>query len=149
MTPDETFAQLHKAADELCGAKLFTVTVLDRAAGLARRAYTSHPDDYPTTGTKPLGEDAWRRKVIDRGETFIANETEGFSPFFSDYPQINALGCESAINIPVKDHELVVATVNILDVENHFTPERADALEALVGRSTPALLRSFAQIKLA
>ena len=40
MTPDDTFAALHRAADAACGARLFTVTVLDRKAGLARRAYS-------------------------------------------------------------------------------------------------------------
>lgn len=145
MTPNETFAELHQAAKKLGGAKLFTVTILDRTKGLAWRAYTSHPDDYPTTGTKPLGQDGWREQVIDRGKAFVANTTDGFSQYFSDHALINALGCESAINIPVKDNELVVATVNILDEENHFTPERTEALKALVHQSTPALLMAFAQ----
>lgn len=148
MTPQDTFARLHNATQEVCGAKLFTVTVLDRAGGLARRAYTSHPEDYPTTGTKPMGQDAWRQQVIDRGEIFVANETSGFSPFFSDYPLINALGCESAVNIPVKSQGEVVATVNILDVAGHFTPARVAALEEVVNRFTPDLLAAFPLVDL-
>ena len=107
-SPAETFAALHRAADAACGARLFTVMILDRDAGLARRAYTSHPDDYPTSGAKPMRSDAWTRQVIDEGRSFVANRTEDFSAFFSDHPRITALGCAAALNIPVRDGESVV-----------------------------------------
>ena len=146
MTPDDTFAALHRAAQEACGARLFTATVLDRAAGVARRAYSSHPEDYPVTGTKPMGDSPWTDQVIGRGETFVANETAGFSPYFSDHALINALGCEAAMNIPVSEGGQVVGTVNILDREGHFTPDRVATLEALVETHRDQLLAAFKQV---
>jgi len=146
MTPDDTFAALHRAASAAFGAHLFTVTVLDRQAGLARRAYSSHPTDYPVTGTKPIGNSAWTEQVIGRGETFVANETAGFSPFFSDHALINDLGCEAAMNIPVMQDNKVVGTINILDVAGHFTPERVAALEQLVSERLSDLLHAFAAV---
>ena len=146
MTPDDTFAALHRAAQEACSARLFTVTVLDRAAGLARRSYSSHPDVYPVTGTKPIGDSHWTELVIGRGETFVANETAGFSPYFSDHALINELGCEAAMNIPVSEGGQVVGTVNILDREGHFTPERVATLEELVDTHRDALLAAFKHI---
>jgi hypothetical protein len=144
---DATFAALHRAADAACGARLFTVTVLDRKAGLARRAYTSHPVDYPATGTKPLRDDAWSDQVIGAGESFVANSTAEFAIYFSDHALINALGCESAMNIPVADDDgLVVGTVNILDAAGHFTPERISTLEWLVKSHRPDLLAAFATV---
>lgn len=146
-TPDAVFAALHQAAQECAGARLFTVTVLDRAAGLARRAYTSHPDDYPTSGTKPLRADAWSGHVVRDGHSFVANATPEFAIYFSDHALINSLGCEAAMNIPVADDSgLVVGTVNILDVAGHFTPERAAMLEALVAEHRTALLAAMAQV---
>ncbi|MGI9395439.1 MAG: GAF domain-containing protein [Boseongicola sp.] len=144
MRPEDIFAELHRAASTACGARLFTVTVLDRAAGVARRAYTSHPDDYPATGTKPMGTSAWTQQVIARGETFVANTTSGFSPFFSDHALINELGCEAAINIPITRSNQVVGTVNILDEAEHFTPERVKALERIVEERRVDLLRALA-----
>jgi len=145
--PDAVFAALHQAARECAGARLFTVTVLDHAAGLARRAYTSHPQDYPTSGTKPMRSDAWSTHVIDDGHSFVANTTPEFALYFSDHALINALGCQSAMNIPVADDDgRVVGTVNILDVTGHFTPERADMLEALVAGHRNALLAAMAQV---
>lgn len=146
MSHDDTFAALHHAAEAACGARLFTITVLDRKAGLARRAYTSHPVDYPATGTKPMRNDGWTDQVIGAGRSFVANTTAEFSPYFSDHPLINALGCHSAMNIPVSENGLVVGTVNILDAEGHFTPERVALLEALVADHRASLLAAFAQV---
>ena len=144
---DATFAALHRAADAACVARRFTVTVLDRTAGLARRAYTSHPLDYPATGTKPLRDDAWSDLVIGEGKSFVANSTPDFAIYFSDHALINALGCESALNIPVADDSgLVVGTVNILDAAGHFTPQRVSTLESLVKTHRSALLAAFATV---
>lgn len=146
MTPDETFAALHRAADTACGARLFTVTVLDRKAGLARRAYSSHPVEYPATGTKPMRNDAWSDLVIGQGRSFVANSTPEFAIYFSDHALINALGCHSALNMPVSDGAQVVGTVNVLDVAGHFTPDRVATLESLVAAHRPALLAAMAQV---
>ncbi len=140
----DAFADLHAACAPL-GARLFTVTVHDPAARLFRRAYTSHPADYPVSGTKPMGDDAWTRHVIGEGRSFVANTTAEFAPLFPDHARINALGCHSALNIPLRDGNGVVAgTVNILHDEGHFTPERIAAFEALVARHRPALMARIA-----
>lgn len=145
--PDTVFAALHDEARASCGARLFTVTVLDRAAGLARRAYTSHPADYPTSGTKPMKPNRWSEIVLTEGRSFVANSTPEFAIYFGDHALINALGCESAMNIPVADDAgQVVATVNILDAAGHFTPERIAALEGLVTRHRSALLDAAARV---
>ncbi|MCT8331064.1 GAF domain-containing protein [Albidovulum sediminis] len=138
------FADLHAACAPL-GARLFTVTVHDPAARLFRRVYTSHPADYPVSGTKPMGDDAWTRHVIGGGRSFVANTTAEFAPLFPDHAQINALGCHSALNIPLFDDAgAVVGTVNILHDEGHFTPDRVAAFEALAMRHRPALLAAVA-----
>lgn len=145
--PDAVFAALHTAARESCGARLFTVTVLDRAAGLARRAYTSHPAEYPTSGTKPMRNDGWTDIVLGDKRSFVANTTAEFALYFTDHALINALGCEAALNMPVVDDAgLVVGTVNILDAQGHFTPERVTLLEALIARHRPALLAAMARV---
>ena len=142
-TSDAAFAALHREADAACGARLFTVMVLDRAAGLSRRAYSSHPVDYPVSGAKPMQANSWSRIVIDGGRSFVANTPEEFAIYFPDHPQIVALGCESALNIPVADGGRVVGTVNILDRRGHFTPETVARLEALVAAHRPALVAAM------
>lgn len=123
-SPDTVFRALHAET----GGRLFTVTVLDRAAGLARRVYSSHPEEYPVSGTKPMAQGAWTDLVVERGEIFVANSVEEFAIYFADHALIDSLGCGSALNIPVLDG-IVIGTVNILDVADHFTPEQVAACE--------------------
>lgn len=144
--PETTFAELHRAADAACGARLFTVTVIDRARGLARRAYSSHPEAYPVSGTKPLTANAWSEAVIEAARPFVANTTAEFARYFPDHALINALGCGAALNIPVTDAGAVVGTVNILDVEGHFTPGRVATLTGLVARHRAALVAAIASV---
>lgn len=137
------FAELHRAVDAAEGAKLFTVSALDHAAGVSRRAYTSDAAAYPVTGTKPMTPDAWSARVLDRGETFVANTTAEFAPYFPDHTQINGLGCQSAVNIPVMDGSHAVGTVNLLDVEHHFPADRVERLKAMVAARRVELIAAL------
>ncbi|MGB8812079.1 MAG: M24 family metallopeptidase [Paracoccaceae bacterium] len=126
--PEIVFADLHDAM----GGRLFTVTVQDTLAGVARRAYTSHPVEYPTSVSKPLQQDVWSKQVLVEGKTFVANTTAEFANLFFDHALINALGCQSAVNIPVMIGGKVLGTINILDVEDHFTPSRLAGLQMVL-----------------
>ncbi|NUB46344.1 GAF domain-containing protein [Fertoebacter nigrum] len=143
--PEDTFAALHRAI----GGRLFTVTVQDNAAGLVRRAYSSHPVDYPVSGTKPLQHDRWSRQVLGRGEVFVANTLAEFADVFFDHAQIAALGCRSALNLPVFDGAMVLGTVNVLDVEAYFTPARVAAITAAVALRQGEVVAAMRAVPLA
>lgn len=136
----QTFQTLHAACAAL-GTRLFTVTVQDEAAGLARRAYTSHPVAYPASGTKPLTRDGWYDQCITARQTFIANTTPEFAKYFFDHALITSLGLGSCINIPIFTPDgPVLGTVNLLAEEHHFTPEKRTAYAALIARDHAALI---------
>lgn len=139
---DPIFAALARAT----GARLFTVTARDPEAGLFRRIWTSHPEAYPVSGTKPALANDWSRQVIDAGKSFVANRTADFAPYFADHALINALGCHSVLNAPVRraDGE-VVGTLNSLDVEDWFTPARVARIEALVAADAARLASAMQQ----
>ena len=126
---DYFYAQLHGAVTVQFGAVIFTVTIQDVTAGVVRRAYTSHPHAYPLSGTKPLQTDAWSKLVLERGEVFIANTTAEFAPYFPDHALINSLGCHSAMNVPIIENSKVIGTINILNVQNHFTRAKAQLIQ--------------------
>ncbi len=96
----ETYAALHADCAAL-GTRLFTVSVQDAAAGLARRAYTSHPVEYPVSGTKPLTRDGWYDHCIAGQQTFVANTAPEFAKYFFDHELITSLGLGSCINVPI------------------------------------------------
>lgn len=116
-------ARLHADCAAL-GTILFTVTAHDFDAMLFRRVYSSHPAEYPATGTKPMARDAWFDLCVTRGEPFVANTPDAFAALFFDHVLITAMGLGSAVNIPVSDGTLVVGTVNLLAGIGHFTPDR-------------------------
>ena len=135
---------LHQACAAL-GTRLFTVTVLDLPRDVARRAYTSHPVEYPVSGTKPLTRDGWNDHCIIGQKTFVANTTPEFAKYFFDHALITSLGLGSCINIPVVANGHVLGTVNLLAEEHHFTPEKLTAYETLVAQHHTALAAEMAK----
>lgn len=135
---------LHAACAAL-GTRLFTVTVQDLKLDVARRAYTSHPVEYPVSGTKPLTRDGWYDYCITGQQTFVANTTPEFAKYFFDHALITSLGLGSCINIPLVEGGQVLGTVNLLAEEHHFTPEKLAAYEALVAQNHAALAAEMAK----
>ena len=127
------------------GTRLFTVTTQDIAAGLARRAYSSTPIEYPVSGTKPLTRDGWYDFCITGQQTFVANTTPEFAKYFFDHALISSLGLGSCINVPVVSANQVAGTINLLAEEHHFTPAKLTAYHALIARQNAALLAEMAK----
>jgi hypothetical protein len=127
--PAAAWAALEDLTGAIVGHKLFTVMTVDMAAGLARRAYTSHPAEYPVSGTKPIHHDAWFEVVHVERRSFIANTIDDIAKVFPDYELIASLGCGSVWNLPVILKGELVATINMLHAEGHYTKERIAASE--------------------
>ena len=128
------------------GHKLFTVMTVDMAAGLARRAYSNNASDYPVSGTKPIHRDQWFDIVHGQKRSFVANTIAEIAAVFPDYPLIASLGCGSVMNLPVVLKGELVATINMLHAEQHYTAERvagAEALLAVPAKLCCALVRLF------
>jgi hypothetical protein len=131
----KTSQAVWKALDELAasvvGHKLFTVSVVDMPASLVRRAYSSRPAEYPTSGTKPLRGNTgdWFETVFNQRRTFVANTIEDIAKVFPDHELIASMGCGSVVNLPIVLGGELVTTLNILDAAGHFTPERVAAAE--------------------
>ena len=128
---DAPWRALQTLTQAIVGAKLFTVTTVDLDANVARRLYTNMPDAYPVSGTKPIHVDPWFELVVLGHNLFVANTLDEISKHFPDYELIGSLGCGSCINMPVIVGGKVLGTVNMLDVEHHFTPERVKLVEHL------------------
>jgi hypothetical protein len=123
---DAPWEALQDLARAVIGAKLFTIMTVDMPAGLARREYTSDPVAYPVSGTKPVHYDEWFDLIANQRRPFIANTIADIAKVFPDHQTIWSLGCGSVINIPVFVGGKLLGTVNCLDVEYHYTPERVE-----------------------
>lgn len=121
---------LQRLAEVRPGCKLFTVMTVDLPAGLARRVFSSHPQEYPVSGTKPIDFDRWFDIVHGQKKSFVANTIADIATVFPDHELIASLGCGSVLNLPVVVKGELVATVNMLDEPQHYTPEWVAAAEA-------------------
>jgi GAF domain-containing protein len=138
---DQAFGALQALAQATVGTKLFTYMSVDMTAELARRAYTSDPANYPTSGTKPIRYDSWFDIVHKQRQYFVANTIEDIAKVFPDYELINSLGCQSVVNMPVVIGGELIGTVNMLDIEGHYTPERLQTIRDVL--AVPAKLSAL------
>nr|WP_314261158.1 GAF domain-containing protein [uncultured Devosia sp.] len=125
---DAAFTALQKLVQDVVGAKLFTVMIVDMAKEESRRAFTSHPVDYPVSGTKPLNYGPWFDLVHKERKYFVANTIEQIAERLFDHELINALGCQSIVNMPVFLGDEMLGSVNMLNVEGYFTEERVQVI---------------------
>lgn len=139
---EAVFAALYQLSTELVPVKLWTIMTVDMEAGLARRAFSNMPDAYPASGTKPIVHNDWFELVHGRHETFVANTLGAIANVFADFELIGSLGCASVVNLPVISGGELIATVNLLDVEGHFTAPRVTAIEDAL--ALPALTTMLA-----
>ncbi|MGV8833784.1 MAG: GAF domain-containing protein [Devosia sp.] len=138
---DEAFAALQTLTEATVGTRLFTYMTVDMQAELARRAYTSDPKNYPTSGTKPIHYDSWFDIVHKERRYFVANTIADIAKVFPDYELIDSLGCQSVVNMPVVIGDELVGTVNMLDVDGYYTPERVQMIHDVL--AVPAKLAAL------
>lgn len=138
--PEAAFAALERLAQATVGVRLFTVMLLDHPAMLARRAYTSHPMEYPTSGTKPIEPNPWFARVVEGRATFVANALADIAQVFPDHALIGSLGCGAVINLPVVAGDRVIGTVNLLDAAGRYTPAVAARAEAVLAEPAARVL---------
>lgn len=133
---DEPFAALWRLTDAVIGAKLFTLMEANMKTEHAGRIFTSHPEEYPVSGSKPIRYNEWFDVVHKQRRTFVANNLIDIDKVFPDAELIGQLGCASVINLPIVLNDTLVGTVNILNGENHHTEERVELANNLL--SIPA-----------
>jgi hypothetical protein len=129
--PRAAFDALCRLTQASVGAKLFTITLQDRATGSSKRAYSNMPDAYPVSGTKPADVTDWSRQVLVGKRTFVANDIDSIAAVFPDHALIKSLGCESVINVPIVVCGEVLGTINCLHEAGFYTDEKVEASEAL------------------
>ncbi len=126
---DECWKALQNLTGVVAGFKLFTVMTVDMANGVARRAYSSHPVDYPVSGTKPIHYDSWFEIVHKQHKLFVANTIADIAKVFPDHEKIWSLGCGSVVNLPVIIEGQLAATINMLHEEHYYNPARVELIE--------------------
>ena len=133
--PRAVFAALETITKESVGTILFTAMTHDTDAMRSLRVYSGNEAAYPLGGWKPLREGPWKSTVLDGKRPFSALTIEEIAVVFPDWPLIQSLGCESAMNIPVLYNGRLLGTMNLLDAAGHYTetdPLKCEPFAALL-----------------
>jgi hypothetical protein len=138
--PEAVFAALREATGTAIGHVLFTVLLADPVRNESQRVYSSHPAEYPVGGRKPITDSEWFRIIRDRGEVWIGSTYEDVRWAFFDHELIRSLGCESAMNVPVRWSGRTWGTLNLLHRAGWYRPEDAATGQLFAAMATPALL---------
>ena len=129
--PTSAFEGLERLAQLIMGVRLFSLMAIDRESSTAGRIYSSDQKAYPVQGTKPVPQNEWTQIVLERRETFVANDIERIAEVFPDHELIRSLGCGSVINVPIVVCGRVVGTINCLNEAGRYGPEKVAASEQL------------------
>ena len=116
----DVFFLLEKAFQETIGHKLFTILKYDHNKFMLERMFTNKPIEYPTKGMKKLKKSLWQKCVFEDGYTYIGYNSDDIKSSFPDYKLIFKLGCESVMNIPIIQNNIIKGSVNILHKKNWY-----------------------------
>ncbi len=130
------FTAIGDEAQRRFGWKLFTA-MRYLPSGEVERVYTSNPDAYPLAGRKPRRDTPWSRQVLVRGEPYYATDAAGIRYAFEDAEKILALGLGAVMNVPIKDGERVLGTLNFLREAGGYQPSHLEEALGIALRARP------------
>jgi GAF domain-containing protein len=129
-----SFEDIGEEAQRRFGWKMYTA-MRYLPSGEVERVYTSNPEAYPLAGRKPRRDTPWSRQVLVRGEPYYANDEAGIRFAFEDAEKILGLGLGAVINVPVRDGERVLGTLNFLREAGGYRREQVQEALELASRA--------------
>ncbi|MGJ5199575.1 MULTISPECIES: GAF domain-containing protein [unclassified Bradyrhizobium] len=139
--PNVILASLNLALAQTVGHKLFTVLVLNEDVGQNQRYYSNQPGAYPVGGSKPIDRSsAFYKEIVLTGKPRICYDYEDMKRAFFDHELIRSLGCESAVNYPVRWNGKTIGSLNLLHQAGWYDEHKVAAIGAFAALSAPALL---------
>lgn len=145
--PEQAYGALQLLVQRTIGARLFTVMDVVQDDMKGRRSFTSNPESYPASGWVILRDNDWFDTVIRHNQTYVANDMATIAKDFADHALIHSLGCASIVNHPVLIDGRLVATINMLHENGHFTPERVNAVASLLKTRAVAAYERYQKLQ--
>lgn len=113
--PESGLFALDQALAATIGHRLFTVLFVNWGRSENQRIYTNQPQAYPLGGSKPIvRRGAFYDEVIVAGRPRICRNYHEMKAAFPDHELIRSLGCESAVNVPLRWNGKTIGSLNLL-----------------------------------
>ena len=138
--PDLLYRALEAETKRRVGHRLFTLLYVDGTD--VARVWSSHPDEYPTSGRKTMGETAWGAHVLAGGQPYLGRDVAGIRWAFPDHALIESMGLGAVINLPVRYDGQTIGTCNLLDAEHAYDEAALAKVLPLAPLLVPAFLEA-------
>ncbi len=96
-----------------------------------QRFYSSAAGRWPVNGTKRKTWSAWTETIFVRCQPFVGEGPEALGAAFDDYPQMQAAGLYSAVNVPLLKGNLCYATFNVFGTRTQWRPDEVLGIRLL------------------
>jgi hypothetical protein len=120
------FAYCREGIHTEIGSKLTTASVYDLKQMRSRRVWTDDASAYPTGNFKRLDRNRFFETVIEGRRPFSSTTIEEIATVFFDWEKIRDLGFESNLNLPAIANGQVIGTINLLERQGHYTPDKVE-----------------------
>ena len=116
------YRAVESALGELVGFRLFTLLRVTPMRDGLERMHSSDPKIYPAGGVKPVADDPWLQRLLIDNRPALSPDAHAVRQNFPDAEAIFALGCESALNVPICLQGRILGSMNLLHAAHWFRP---------------------------
>lgn len=139
---DAAASALDQALQAYPGHRLYTILTIDWGRDENQRIYSSAPESYPCGGANRLvSASEFYQEVILGGRARICTDREACQRAFADCPLIEALGCESAVNVPIRRGGATIGSLNLLHRRGCYDHGMISPLMLLADYASTLLVR--------
>ena len=139
LDPQTVWPVAEQVFSDLIGHQLFTVLAYHQASDLVTRLYSNRSDEYPVSGTKPMGPTPWGDRVLKQGRAYIGRNADDIRWAFPDHALIASMGLKSCCNLPVRVRHETLGTINLLHQANFYRDDCLAVGSVLAGLLVPAM----------
>ena len=137
--PDTSFRAIDAALRATTGHILFTILIHHPSLRQSERFYSNMPAAYPVGGRKPVTDTPWMQTVVQGGDPWICRTPADVREAFFDYELIWSLGCESALNMPVRWRGQTLGTLNLLHRAGWYSESDIATVRLFAHLALPAM----------
>jgi|GEM_PF-249493 len=140
--PDSSLAAIDRGLANTVGHKLFTVLMVDLVNDRNQRYYSNQPNAYPVGGSKQIVRtNDFFKDIVIGGKPRICYSYEDMKRAFFDHELIRSLGCESAVNYPIRWNGQTVGSLDLLHEANWYSETDLPTIGIFAGLAVAPMLK--------
>ena len=110
------------------------------------RIWSSDPKTYPVGGRKRKPATTWTRNLFVEKQVVQIEGDTAMAQTFDDFATMASLNLHSAINVPIVDNDVCIATFNLMGARSTWQPFHIAAMRLLALLAKPSITREAGKL---